>query len=383
MNFQAIHEMPAPVARMPRNRRPVQKAEGYLIVDHSDDLEAMTKVGMTPMVPDGMTQPDTLTQDYVSRHAYAKLVSKLSEAEAHVARLSEWNRRQVHEIETLRGTNSGTVEGNGHWRARVEELQTKLSKCEVQTTQCIAERDRWKDNYEAEVRARREEAHFRNQHREGENSSRNDQGQWSRLFQIATFRQDSEAEVIVRLQQECSKLDRAYQSLAHQYDEREAAFQQHLKKVNSNMDELTAHCSSLAKHNSLRRTHLPTEDEVEVVDAFRALNVAVRNWCWNAFELKPEDAELRFVHFPLGRKDGTTFATDDVWFLIACVWEWIMKDVFGVGDRRGKVFDLWLDTDTADALTELEARVANLQSKCCVDFPSGLVLTDRRAGRYS
>lgn len=108
---------------------------------------------------------------------------------------------------------------------------------------------------------------------------RNEQSDWSRLFQQVTSRSQSEAAAQLRLSEKCDESQYKYQKLAHQYDQREVEFTEHTKKLNSTIDELMAHGDRLAKQSGLRHTYVPIEDESEVIGVFRQLNVAVRYWC--------------------------------------------------------------------------------------------------------
>jgi len=319
---------------------------------------------MIPMLSNSHTRsPDQPSGYGDSKESCVKHVSKISELEARAEHLTHENRQQIHQIESLKGSNWGSKEGSSQLRSRIAELEEMLSKAEVQMTQYMDQRDQWQQDYEAEIHAKSEETKLMSRMRAENRSLKNEQSHWSRLYQAVTFRSESEADIQQRLREKCSKLEHEYQKLSYQYNQRENAFREHVKKLNSNIDELTAHGSSLAKQSGLRRTYIPIEDESEVVSAFRQLNVAVRYWCLAAWDLKPEDAGVRFENFPLARKNDVYFETDEVWLLIACIWEWLMKDVFGVANRSGKVFDLWMGEGIAESLSVLENYVGTTQSK--------------------
>lgn len=362
MSAKPTAKVPNGLVHNNQRRRP-PKIEIRSQVSKPDELETLARTGMIPMLNNARTESSEQPPGYVSEESYVKLVSKTSELESHVRQLSEQNRRQLHQIETLRGSKWGSEEGTTQLRSRISDLEEMLAKTGVQMAQCIDQRDQWQQNYEAEIHAKAEEAKMMNQMRAENRNLRNEQSGWSKLYQAVTSRSESEADAQLRLKEKCNKLEHEYQMLSHRHNQRDVAFREHVKKLNNDIDELTAHGSSLAKQTGLRRTYIPIEDESEVVGAFRQLNVAVRYWCLAAWDLKPEDAEVRFEIFPLARKNDVHFETDEVWLLIACVWEWLMKDIGGIANRSEKVLDLWMDEEVARPLSVLEQCVGAMQSK--------------------
>lgn len=344
------------VAKMPKGYKSIRNAN-----DENLECEDGTIEAMISMIPGNSV--GTLNQGQsCNQEVQADKSSRLTKVESRLRQLSEQNRKQAIEIERLRGSNTGFEEGNADLRAIVEDLKKSLSSCTEEISQCIDQREQWRRSYEAEIHAKKEEARARNRSKAENRTARND-SQWSRLFLRANNRQECEAETLIQLQQRCAELEHHYQSLVHKYGERELVFQEHLKKAKSNMDELTAHCSNLAKQSGLRRTYVPIEDESQMIDLFKKLNVAVRHFCWNAWELKPENEEVCFSEFPLGRKSDVQFNTDDVWVLVACVWEWLIKGVFGENETKTETLDLWLQQDSATAVAKLELQVSELQCK--------------------
>lgn len=58
--------------------------------------------------------------------------------------------------------------------------------------------------------------------------------------------------------------------------------------------------------------------------------------------------------------------TDDVWLLIACIWEWLSKGVFGRSETLNEPQDLWIEERNASRFRALEDVVCKLQSKCLI-----------------
>jgi len=362
MNAQPIARVPDGVVHN-RQRREPPKLEARTQSPNHDKLKSCPNKGTLPVLGNAHVDSPDQPPGYVSEESYVRLASKRSELESRVKQLYEQNRRQTHQIETLEGSHWGTEEGIKQLHARIAELEEMLSKAEIQMAHCTDLRDQWQANYEAQIGVKHEESKTLNRMKAENQDLRNEQSHWSKLFQQVTFRSQSEAAAQQQLSEKCDKFEYEYLKLVHRYDQREVEFTEQVKKLNSTIDELTAHGNRLAKQSGLRRTYVPIEDESEVIGVFRQLNVAVRYWCLAAWDLKIKDAEVRFGHFPLARRNDVHFATDDVWLLIACVWEWLMKDVFGIANRSQKVFDLWMDEEIAEALSVLESRVAAMQSK--------------------
>lgn len=149
---------------------------------------------------------------------------------------------------------------------------------------------------------------------------------------------------------------------------REGEFLQAVQKLVSDkqvmedkVNTLTEQCNKLISSQRKQRTEF-AEDDHKLVKDFRKLKSKVEQWCFYAWKLRPGDNCVKFTQFPLGRK-RIQFCTSDVRVLIACVWEWLLKCIFGACDRETEVLDMWLGKGSTTRMRELSSIIQENNGK--------------------
>lgn len=135
------------------------------------------------------------------------------------------------------------------------------------------------------------------------------------------------------------------------------------------------HCTKLVEEISKLRQENAIQDDESLQTDFTSFRYTVRDWCDRILECKPAGISAHFSGFPLDN-DGPVVLTDlgdeELNVLIASVWEWLIKLVFGYReDSKDKPRhpDLWLENDKRLCLNSLEQYFGsrgNSPSCCCM-----------------
>ncbi|KAJ9653521.1 hypothetical protein H2198_007303 [Neophaeococcomyces mojaviensis] len=194
----------------------------------------------------------------------------------------------------------------------------------------------------------------------------------TRMRQIEELQLSLDKEIRAR-----ESIEQALQELKRKRKDREAEItqfiqtaQRKVQELEAKNDELNIRGNRLVKQIATRRTYIPAEDETQVSKAFRSLHVEIRNWCVGVVEVLPKGHEMEFRRFPLASRDiRMSFYTNEAPFLMAYVWEWLLKCVFDFDQQyatehgTSRVCDLWTDEESARHLQSLERQIRLLQSR--------------------
>lgn len=312
-------------------------------------------------------------------------VDSLTPAQESLAQTLKPTRTLKQEIELLKETVRKSNLGNAKLK---ETLDLKEQICEqyerqiAQREETIAQRDKsieeGQERYDAErLKSEKQAAKIRElQERKDHLYKSVEEANIDRLSADEKYRAETDKCValeaaIQKLEEERVNLQKEVESMKQSQNKFAKAAKAQMKVYESENNRLIAQCNRLVAQNSRRRTHVPAEDESKVVAAFYALHDGVRCWCLDVLEVvqaERQEVNLEFSRFPLGdRNVRLTLYTGEVQLLIAYVWEWLMRSIFGSEQRReqkaGELFDLWSDEETARHLNFLEGRIASLQSK--------------------
>jgi DNA repair exonuclease SbcCD ATPase subunit len=118
--------------------------------------------------------------------------------------------------------------------------------------------------------------------------------------------------------------------------------------------------TKLAEEISTLRHRNAVEDDHSLRDDMATLRYTVRDWCDRILECKPAGVHAHYSEFPLDNEGSTNLSNlgeGELNVLIASVWEWLIKLVFGCDKGRIENMghpDLWLEHDKSVCLNSLE-----------------------------
>jgi chromosome segregation ATPase len=124
-------------------------------------------------------------------------------------------------------------------------------------------------------------------------------------------------------------------------------------------DEIQKGTKLAEEISTLRQGHA-IQDDHSLRDDMATFRYTVRDWCDRILECKPAGVHAHFSEFPLDNEDPVYLANlgeYELNVLIASVWEWLIKLVFGYEKgRAGNMShpDLWLENNKRVCLNKLE-----------------------------
>lgn len=137
-------------------------------------------------------------------------------------------------------------------------------------------------------------------------------------------------------------------------------------EVEEENSRLIEQCSGLVKEVSELRVRHLVDDDSALRDKFHSLHFAIRSWCCAIHDAKVPEYSAVFSNFPLGVPGSDRklcyLYDEGLNVLIACMWEWMVKLVFGSTNAEtgyNDSPDLWTDEDAAVWLHNLESRLQN------------------------